>query len=485
MSEVNYSAPPTVARFMQSQSFGRVIAGPVGSSKSTGCIFELLRRACEQEPASDGYRYTRFAVVRTTLKQLRDTIIADILAWLPEISDYRVSESKIYWHFGDVKSEIMFLPLENPEDQKRLLSLQLTGALLNEGIETPVDLISPLAGRLGRYPSGNLGTPTWFGWISDTNLPCEGSDWARLLTEPPPGIDVFIQPGGMEDDAENLEHLVQTPETRKLSLDDPEGLAIRRAQGRKYYERFLGMNSEAWCTRYVHAKMGPDPSGTAVFGSTFKMSYHAVDDLQPTPGRMLIVGQDFGRDPCAVICQVNSRGQFLILEEIVSEDMGLELHIKTRLRPTLLQERYLGCPAVIIGDPAGVAKSTMFEITSFDMLRNEGFATMKAVTNDIGRRIEAVEKFLLGAIQGEPMFLIDKSRCPELTRAMAGGYRYAFTRAGQRKPNPEKDEASHISDALQYAALASDQNMLSYLQGRVLRKQNRPRREKFSSLAWT
>jgi hypothetical protein len=485
MGEISYEAAPTVARFMQSNSFGRIIAGPVGSSKSTGCIFELLRRACEQEPAEDGLRYTRFAVVRTTLKQLRDTIISDILSWLGEISDYRVSESKIYWRFGDVRSEIMFLPLENPEDQKRLLSLQLTGAMLNEGIETPVDLIAPLAGRLGRYPSGALGVPTWFGWISDTNMPCEGSDWAKLLTDPPPGIDVFIQPGGMDENAENLEHLVQTPETKKLSIRDPEGLAIRRAQGRKYYERFIGMNSEAWCTRYVHALMGPDPSGTAVFGSTFKASYHAVDDLEPTPGRMLIVGQDFGRDPCAVICQVNAKGQLLVLEEIMAEDMGLELMIKTRLRPTLMQERYFGCPTIVIGDPAGVAKSTMFEITSFDMLRNEGFAAMKAVTNDIGRRIEAVEKFLLGSIQGEALFQIDKSRCPNLLRALNGGYRYAFNKAGQRKPTPEKDDASHISDALQYAALASDHNMRGYLEGRILRRA--PKREKvhFSSLAWT
>jgi hypothetical protein len=485
LSNITYTAPKTISRFMQSQSFGRIIAGPVGSSKTTGAMFELLRRACEQEPAADGYRYTRFAVVRTTLKQLRDTVINDIMSWLGEISEYKISESKIFWNFGDVRSEIMFLPLENPEDQKRLLSLQLTGAWLNEGIETPVELISPLAGRLGRYPSGVLGVPTWFGWISDTNMPTEGSPWHKLMTEPPPGIDVFIQPGGMEENAENLEHLVQTPETAKLSLTDPVGLSKRRTQGRKYYERFIAMNSPQWCTRYVHAQFGPDPSGTAVFGSTFKMSFHAVDDLEPVPGTMLIVGQDFGRSPCSVICQVNSKGQLLVLEEIMADDIGLELQIKTRLRPTLTQERYFGCPAVIIGDPAGAAKSTMFEISEFDMLRNEGFAAMKAVTNDIDRRIEAVEKFLLGAVYGEPMFLIDKSRCPQLVRALAGGYRYAYNKAGQRKTTPEKDEASHISDALQYACLASDSNMRNYLQGRVLRRPVRRERVKFDARAWT
>ena len=486
MPEINYTAPPTVAKFMNSKAFIRLIAGPVGSSKTTGCIFELLKWACEQNPAEDGIRYTRFVIVRSTLKQIRDTVLQDITqTWLSAISDYRVSEQKIYWRFGDVHCEILLLPLETPEDQRRLLSLQLTGAWMSECIEMPADLIAPLSGRLGRYPSGNLGVATRPGLIMDTNMPSEGSPWHKIMTEPPPEFDIFIQPSGLSDEAENLEWLLQTDETRKLSLDDPEGLAIRRAQGRKYYERFVEMNPEPWVKRYVRAEFGPDPSGTAVFGSTFKMSYHAADELDPTPGRMLIVGMDFGRDPCSVICQVNARGQLLVLEEIMAEDMGLELAIKTKLRPTLMQERYLGCPTVIIGDPAGVAKNTMFEITSFDMLRNEGFAAMKAVTNDIGRRIEAIDKFLLGSIQGEPLFQIDKARCPNLVRALNGGYRYAFNKAGQRKPTPEKDEASHITDALQYAALASDHNIRGYLEGRVLRRAPKREKVRISSLAWT
>lgn len=486
MSEIKYEAPPTVSRFMQSKAFIRLIAGPVGSSKTTGCIFELLRWACEQAPAEDGFRYTRFVIVRSTLKQLRDTILQDITStWLGSISDYRVSEQKIYWHFGDVRSEILLLPLETPDDQRRLLSLQLTGAWMSECIEMPADLIAPLSGRLGRYPSGTLGVASRPGLIMDTNMPSEGSAWHKLMTEPPPGFDVHIQPSGLAPDAENLEWLLQTEETRKLSVYDPDELAIRRAQGRKYYERFVEMNPEPWVKRYVRAEYGPDPSGTAVFGSSFKMSYHALDELEPSPGRILVVGQDFGRSPCSIITQLNGKGQLLVLEEIMADDIGLEQHIKTALRPTLMQERYLGCQAIVIGDPAGAAKSTLFEFSEFDMLRNEGFAAMKAVTNDIDRRLAAVEKFLLGAVFGEPQFLIDKARCPNLTRALAGEYRFGYNKAGQRKPTPDKNDASHISDALQYACLASESNTHAYLQGRVLRKPARRQRQKISSAAWT
>ena len=41
---VIYTAPPTIASFIKSQAFGRVIAGPVGSGKTTGCVMECLRR---------------------------------------------------------------------------------------------------------------------------------------------------------------------------------------------------------------------------------------------------------------------------------------------------------------------------------------------------------------------------------------------------------------------------------------------------------
>ena len=78
MPVINYTAPPTCAAFMKSNSFGRMIAGPVGSGKTTACLFEIFRRSCEQAPALDGYRYTRWAIVRQTLKQLKDTVLKDI-----------------------------------------------------------------------------------------------------------------------------------------------------------------------------------------------------------------------------------------------------------------------------------------------------------------------------------------------------------------------------------------------------------------------
>ena len=480
MTAINYTAPPTCAAFMKSNSFGRLIAGPVGSGKTTACLFELFRRACEQTPAGDGLRYTRMAIVRQTLKQLKDTVLKDITTWLEGVADYRVSENTIYIRAGDVRSEWLLIPLDTPEDQRRLLSMQLTMAWLSESIEMDVGLISPLAGRVGRYPAANLGGATFFGLIADTNMPSEGSDWHKFMTEPPADWAIFVQPGGMEPHAENLEWLTQTPETLKL----PVTSEVRRAQGRTYYERFIRSNSDDWCKRYVHAQFGDDPSGSAVFKESFKSSFHVVEGVEPVSGHPLIVGQDFGRDPCSAICQLDHRGRFLVLEEVLAEDIGLELHIERSLRPALQQVRFLGRPVVIVGDPAGRQRSSIYEETTFDVLKRSGFMAFPAPTNDLDPRLRAIDAFLLAQRDGGPAILIDKDRCPTIARALGGGYRYGKTRGGQRKPTPDKNNYSHIIDALQYAALAAHNGMSGMIAGRL---QQRPRRDRvrMTAGAWT
>lgn len=483
MVSINFTAPPTCARFMKSEAFFRLIAGPVGSGKTTTCLFELLRRAIEQTPAPDGIRYTRFAIVRQTLKQLKDTVLKDITQWLDGICTYKVSEGVIYVTFGDVKSEWLLIPLDDPEDQRRLLSLQLTGAWLSESIEMDTGIISPLAGRLGRYPSPAHGGATWFGMIADTNMPNEGSEWHRIMeVDRPPDMEVFIQPGGLDENAENLEWLTQTPETLKLPLDHPE----RLAQGRTYYERFIRNNAPDWCVRYVHARYGNDPSGSAVFRETFKRSFHVVEDLEPVHGHPLIVAQDFGRNPCCLIGQLDHKGRLLILEEIASEDVGLELHVQRFLKPQLMQERYLGKLVYVVGDPAGRQRSTTYEETTFDVMKRNGLMAFPAPTNEIEKRIRAVEAFLMMQRDGGPALMIDKERCPKLILAMNGNYRYLKTRAGQLKPSPDKSHPwSDLADALQYLCLVAHGGYTDYVANRLRTGPIRPQGPRFTSRAWT
>jgi hypothetical protein len=466
--DVDYHAPPTVSEFMRSDAFFRLIAGPVGSGKTTGCIFELMRRSLMQAPAPDGFRYTRWAILRQTLGQLKHTVLKDISHWFSGIAHWKVSESTVHFQFGDVRSEWILLPLEEPEDRRRLLSMNLTGAFVSECIEIDYELMSDVAGRCGRFPLTVDGGASWYGIIADTNMPPEGTAWHGAMIDPPQDMQVFTQPGGLTPNAENLNYLPQTEVTAKLPVDHPD----RIAQGRAYYERLARSNNENWVTRYVHAQFGPDPSGTAVYAGAFRPSFHCVDQLEPVPGMPLYVGQDFGRDPWAVICQVDYKGRLLVLEEIASTDMGLIRHCREHLRPRLMLPRYSQLPMVVIGDPAGIAKSQYDEQNAFDVLKSERFPCVPAGTNDIDTRLRAVEFYLLQQRDGGPAMIFDRSRCPKLVAGMAGMYRYSKTSLDVSKPLPDKNPWSHVADALQYAAMATTGNT-----ARAVARTLRPKRQ--------
>jgi hypothetical protein len=483
MTVITFEAPPTLARFMDSDSFARFAIGPVGSGKTTACIFELLKRSVSQSPGPDGTRRTRWAIVRQTLSQLKMTVLLDILSWLRPVADYKVSESLITIRFNDVVSEWYLIPLEDEEDQKRLLSMQLTGAWLSEAIEMSPDLVDAIAGRCGRFPSAAEGGASWFGLIGDTNAPVEGSDWHKLFEDDkPPDWQVFHQPSGLSPEAENLAYLVQTSDTLKLPASDP----VRIAQGRTYYERLARGKNKSWIDRYVHARYGDDPSGTAVFRGSYKRSFHVKKDLQPVPGMPLLIGQDLARNPCSLICQVDHKGRLLCLEEVLAEDIGLELHVTRYLRPRLFSERYAGLRFAAVGDPSGVAKGNFLEETSFDVLMRLGIPAFPAPTNHIDPRIQAVETLLLQQRDGGPALVIDEDRCPSLHRALGGQYRFGKTKSGVTRPLPEKTHPwSDVADCLQYACLAINSGLINFISKRIKPKPTRRPPPSVSAKGWT
>jgi hypothetical protein len=415
----------------------------------------------------DGLRHTRFAIVRQTLKQLKDTVLKDIVQWLEGLVTYKVSDNTIYVSFNDVRSEWLLIPLDDPEDQRRLLSMQLTGAWLSEAIEMDTEIVQPVLGRCGRYPGMGMKPehisrtewPTWFGAIADTNMPSEGSEWHKFMAlETPPDWEIFIQPGGMADDAENLENL---------------------PGGRLYYERQARGHSPEWIQRYVHAQYGPDPTGSAVFRTTFKRGFHtvALDDacrargdkyaLAPSHGYPLIVAQDFGRNPCSLICQIDHKGRGLVLQELVAEDMGLQLHVQQNLIPALKQDRFAGFPVYVIGDPSGRSKNSSYEETSFDLLKNAGLKAYPAPTNAIDKRLKAVENLLLQQRDGGGALLIDADHCPKLVMALSGRYRFAKRKNNQLSPMPEKLHPwSDLADDLQYFCVVITGGMQDYIASR-------------------
>lgn len=243
------SEPPTLKRFARSNDLIRFIVGPVGSGKSSRCVREIIRRACRQKPGSDGVRRTRAAVIRNTYSQLRDTTRKTFEQWVPAWMGTWHEQAftfTVHMPLSDgttVDCEVLFRALDRPEDVKKLLSLELTFAYLNEVREIPKHVLDVLETRIGRYPSRMQGGATWAGIWADTN-PWHASHWgAKLFAKNLPGYSLYRQPGGRTTEAENRENL-------------PDG----------YYERLCVGKDAEWATVYVD---GLDAAGDegSVYGS--------------------------------------------------------------------------------------------------------------------------------------------------------------------------------------------------------------------------
>ena len=217
---------------LRSNAFARVAKGPVGSGKSSACVMEIIRRASQQAPGPDGIRRTKFAVIRNTYRELRDTTRRTFEQWIPpQLGKWREADFAfdIAAPLADgtrVECEVLFRSLNRPEDVKKLLSLEVTGAYVNELKEIPKRVIDVLETRIGRYPSRLQGGVTWFGWWADTN-PWHVGHWGqKLFKRPPPGYEIYAQPGGRSPDAENAENLPDGYYDRLCHGKDAEWLRV-------------------------------------------------------------------------------------------------------------------------------------------------------------------------------------------------------------------------------------------------------------------
>lgn len=454
-SEFNYSPPPSLAQLFIEPKFYNIVIGPIGSTKTTACIFFLLVRAMQQKPGKDGVARTRFAICRNTLVALRLTVLRDILKLLGPLVKWRPSENTIRMELPadpkqgrpKIESEWFFLPLENLEDQRRLLSLQLSGVYVNECREVPLDLITACAGRVDRFPSvadGGVSHPFILG---DTNPPALGSDlWEFVERKKPPNLLFIHQCGAFDPAADWKQFLSPT-----------------------YYENLIGGYSQEWVDVHVHGQYGNDPSGQAVFGRTFDILRHTyrptrdpeeiakgatTSTFMPVGPEPLIVGMDPGLNPAAVVTQMHVTGQLRVLRECYGIGCSTEEFIRDSLEPMLLAPELQNHVVVLVMDPAGMQRNANAEQTAYGILSRR-FNTRIAGTNAIQPRINAVDTYLCGVAQaGAPKLLIDAGYCPLVVAGLDGAYRYKRKTDGQIDPTPMKEHpTSDLIDALGYACL--------------------------------
>ncbi len=448
---VDFQIEPTLRDFWRSKAFYQFIIGPLGSSKTTNCIMKLMAYARLQRPGRDGTRRTRFAIARPTLQQIKTTVLTDILTWFRPMLRYKVSDSKIEIRVGDVESDWYLIPLENIEDQRRLLSMQLSGVYLNEFREIPLELMTAAAGRVDRFPRKLDGGCTNPFVMGDSNPPPLSGEWHNFLVSDKPDDCLFVhQPSGLDPRATWRRYL-------------PDG----------YYERLVQGHDKDWVSTHVRSMWSPDLSGEAVFRNSFNPEFHIRQSLQGSPGLALLLGADWGRTPAVLFAQLDARGRLCILKELLAENMNVELFYSTIVQPCMLNE-FTGYRHFLIGDPIGTAKSDRSEESIFDVLSRLGFNAIPAPTNDIAPRLRAVESRLLQAPGGEPGLLIDPVGCPMLVRALGHEYKYPRRKTGTVDDKPDKSHPwSDLADSLQYLCLGVETNAVERATRREWRRMQR------------
>ena len=464
MASLNFKPDgDTIKQFMKDESFFRGLRGPVGSGKSVSCCIEILRRGLSQKKGEDGKRKSRWAVIRNTNPQLKTTTIKTWLDWFNEDEWGVFKWSVPYTHHiqkGELDLEVIFLALDRPEDVKKLLSLELTGIWINEAREIPKSIIDACTMRVGRYPSMRDGGPSWYGVICDTNPPDTDHWWSILSGEAiipdyitkqeakmlikPDNWRFFNQPPAMTEVMNKEGHL----ETYEDNPNRENGKNLTPA----YYSNIIRGKGKSWIDVYVLNRLGQIEDGKPVY-EMFRRDVHvAKSDVAIMKETPIYVGIDFGLTPACVFGQ-RVRGRWLIIDELVAEDMGI-LRFSDLIKQKMAE--YLPRNFIIFGDPAGDHRAQTDESTPFQILRGRGISARPAPSNDVTLRLESVNATLSRMIDGDSGMLIDP-KCVNIIKGFDGGYHYRRMQvSGERyDEKPNKNRFSHIHDALQYMLLGA------------------------------
>jgi hypothetical protein len=451
---------PTIQSFFDCDAFIRGLMGPFGSAKSSACTIEIGQRGIAVPPGPDGVRRSRYAVVRNTNKQLEDTTERTFLQWFPPITygdwvpsrhDYTIKALKAEGDDRGSVIEVMFRALDREDQVADLLSLELTGAWVNEAREIPWGVVEALQGRVGRYPRRADVGPFWRGLWMDTNAPDVESDWYKFfetadLTEAVaavakriPGMTVetyrriFKQPSGRSPQAENLRNL-------------QDG----------YYELLAVGKSPEWIKIYVDGQYGFMVDGKAVWPE-YSDALHCPTDAdkmpRPVESQPIVRSWDCtGLNPACVFSQITPRGQWIVFDERVGTAMGADafsddvIEHSARFYPGSKFEFW------DVGDPAGMNPAGHDKRTYFQIIQSKGIPIEPAIQT-LSIRLESVRKPLRTLIDGRPQFVLHP-RCTQTRRALLGGYHFRRLRiSGERYTNePEKNIWSNPADALAYGA---------------------------------
>ena len=487
------SPGPIADAFGRSRAFIKIIIGPVGSGKTMAALQCGLRVAAMQKPTVGPggvlIRKARIGVLRESYPSLKSTTLKSWFNIVPE------GEGKFNWsapfthrfqkitkraadgsvlEIVDIEYEFRAIGDQTVEEACR--GWEINAVIVDEADLQPADLVPYLTGRVGRFSDLDPASVVDPQIILSMNMPdvenhayelafdramdgmsADDMDLLEAALNGRPLIETFVQPGGMEPDAENLHNL---------------------PNGRGYYMLQIAANKHkpGYVDRMVHNKPVALMHGMPVNGE-FAHSRH-VQSTVWMPRRKLIVGLDQGLFAAAAILQRNEYNQIRTHAEVVNLDRqkkGALLKMGPsafgqKVRAVLL-ERFPGITREdvrLVADPAAFAADDR-EDNEHDWIIACGAAIgmgriHRAKSNRQALRHEAIWK----AQAERDGYQIDPS-ARHLIKAHSGGYRWqkAQLSTGETRGQMEVADTifTHVADAEQYAALEGE-HVITKVRGR-------------------
>lgn len=491
-----------------------IIQGPIGSGTSTACCHKMFCMAMEQRPDRNGVRRSRWLLVRNTYNDLKETTLKTWRFWFEEVAQGLFGEVKmtnppnhhIKWNMPDgsiLDAEFIFLSLDQEEDVRKLVSLEVTGVWFNEAQFTEKAIFDAAHSRAmqGRYPPKLAGGPTWKGVLCDLNAPPEGhwipymrgdipmpDEWdadERRQYQKPDNWRFFIQPPGLIetfDKGKVSGYVENTRENRiALGMKDVESVAENTKWLTESYLELVKGKPKSFIDTFIMNRVGLYRAGKPVFES-FRRELHVADAPIAFQAEWpLIIGIDFARNPAAVMCQ-NIRGAVYVLDEF-----GMENVAAGTFAPLLKQRIQRKFPEAFKsgiqfwGDPTGGSKGQATDQTPFSIFRGNGMNVVPAPGNNaLSVRLETVQAQLDKMVDGAPGLIISPA-CVYLKNGMDGGYHFAKLKGQHRYHEaPNKDRYADYCDALQYACLGAGLGHAAIFPGNMPTKPTKIHRKRFS-----
>lgn len=451
-----YSPSPTGASFHEDKtSFVRLVMGPFGSGKTTMCLMDIVRRACEMPKCVDGIRRSRVAIIRNTAPQLEASTFRSWKLWFEKLGVIRQRKKPIFvlMHtfndgHGEIELEVEFIACDKEQHLGKFKSTEYTMAYVNEASELPRGILSFMKGRVnGRYPDKQMVNyqPYWSGIILDTNPP-KRDHWIHEIfeLEQPPLYRIFKQPSGLLLDDDN--NLVRDGEN--LCIENPGADNLKFLDDTYYTHQAIGEDEE-YIKVFCCGLYGILKCGKPVYPE-YNDDVHSVGSLDLLPNQLLRLGWDFGLTPACLISQFVD-GQLRCIKEFTSSDCTLEDLILNAVLPWL-NVNARDMPFISVGDPAD-SKLVHY----FETLEKHGLQTDPGLTNKIEARLDAVKGLLNRLVGGEAALMISREGCPVLREGFIQTYHYRRVNVLNEERYREIPNKTHpvsdIHDGLQYIAM--------------------------------